>query len=176
MGPSLLYWWCVCQVCPHHLPNTSLWVISNHGDHLCTDHRLLQHTLHCNHQSCQLCWNERRLNVYYTINRSVLLLISVLVYINFLYSRSVACPSSLSAASGVVDIQIPSVTTVGSTLTFTCSDNQMRDSICGSDGRWSPNPEDFMCSTIGVYNYRCAVRLHANLMVFDCIITKTIII
>ncbi|XP_064402839.1 uncharacterized protein LOC135348523 [Halichondria panicea] len=61
----------------------------------------------------------------------------------------VSCPSSLSAASGVVIVQIPSVPTVGSTLTFTCFEsNQMIPSTCGSDGQWSPNPEDFMCPTI----------------------------
>ena len=41
VGHSLLYWWCVCQVCPHHLPNTSLRVTSNHGHHLSTDDHLV---------------------------------------------------------------------------------------------------------------------------------------
>ncbi len=41
LGPSLLYWWCVCQLCPHHLPSTSLWVISHRGDHLGTNYCLL---------------------------------------------------------------------------------------------------------------------------------------
>ena len=46
LGLPLLYWWCVCQVCPHHLSNTSLWVTSHRGDHLSTDHCFLQHSLH----------------------------------------------------------------------------------------------------------------------------------
>ncbi len=37
LGPSLLYWWCVSQLCRHHLPNTSLRVTSHRGDHLSTD-------------------------------------------------------------------------------------------------------------------------------------------
>ena len=69
--------------------------------------------------------------------------------IDFLHS--VSCSSSLSAASGVVNIQIPSVPTVGSTLTFTCSENnQLVISTCGSDRRWSPNPENFVCPTMGI--------------------------
>ena len=56
VGLPLLNWWCVCQLCPHHLPNTSLWVTSHCGDHLCTHHCLLQYSLQCDHQSCQLRW------------------------------------------------------------------------------------------------------------------------
>ncbi len=64
--------------------------------------------------------------------------------------HSVACPSSLSFVTGVVNIQTTSVPTVGSTLTFTCSDtNHVVTSTCGSDKRWNPDPEDFMCPTMG---------------------------
>ncbi|XP_064401906.1 uncharacterized protein LOC135347787 isoform X1 [Halichondria panicea] len=61
----------------------------------------------------------------------------------------VACPSSLSVASGVANVQIPSLPTLNSILTFTCfEDNQMVTSTCGSDGQWNPDPEDFMCPTM----------------------------
>ncbi|XP_064382170.1 uncharacterized protein LOC135331039 [Halichondria panicea] len=61
----------------------------------------------------------------------------------------VTCSSSPSTASGVVNDQIPSVPTVGSKLNFGCSgENQMRTSTCGSDGRWNPDPEDFMCPIV----------------------------
>ncbi len=67
--------------------------------------------------------------------------------------HAVSCPSSLSTAIGVVNVQTPSVPTVDSTLTFTCSgSDQIRTSICGSDGRWNPNPENFVCPTIGEFH------------------------
>ena len=63
---------------------------------------------------------------------------------------TVTCPSSPSAASGVVNIQTPSVPVVGSTLTFSCSeyqDGMTEQSTCGSDRQWSPDPETFSCPT-----------------------------
>ncbi len=61
---------------------------------------------------------------------------------------TVTCSSSLSAASEVVILQsinIP-VIMMGSTLAFSCSERQ---STCGSNGQWSPDPEIFSCSTPG---------------------------
>ncbi len=47
LGPSLLYWWCVCQLYPHHLPNISLGspvTMDTTPTH--ADHHLLQHILY----------------------------------------------------------------------------------------------------------------------------------
>ncbi len=65
---------------------------------------------------------------------------------------TVACSSSPSSASGVVNVQIPSVPIVDSKLNFSCSgsgDGQMRISTCGNDGQWKPDPENVMCPTVG---------------------------
>ncbi len=146
--PSLLYWWYVCQLHPHHLTTTSLRVTSHHGNQLYTDHSLLQHSLQCDYQSCQLCRNEWWLNSYYyphwLVNSSLRLCVCTLSL------PTVTCPSSPSAASGVVNILTPSVPIVGSTLTFSCSeyqDGMTEQSTCGSDGQWSPDPETFSCPT-----------------------------
>ena len=53
----------------------------------------------------------------------------------------------------MVIVQIPSVPTVDSTLAFTCSeDNQIVTSICGNDGRWNPDPEEFLCPTMSKFD------------------------
>ena len=76
--------------------------------------------------------------------------------------HAVTCSSSPSTASGVVNDQIPSVPTVGSKLNFGCSgENQMRTSTCGSDGRWNPDPEDFMCPIVG--ELMCAIHMQLSL-------------
>ncbi len=63
---------------------------------------------------------------------------------------TVTCPSSPSAASGVVNIQTPSVPIVGSTLNFSCSeyqDGMTEQSTCDSDGQWSLDPQTISCPT-----------------------------
>ncbi len=77
-------------------------------------------------------------------------LLSQCVCVCTLSLPTVTCPSSPSAASGVVNIQTPSVPIIGSTLTFSCSeyqDGMTEQSTCGSDGQWSPDPETFPCPT-----------------------------
>ena len=57
-----------------------------------------------------------------------------------------SCSSSPSTADGVVLNNVPSVTTEGSILIFTCmGTSDMVTSTCGSDGMWSPEPADYVC-------------------------------
>ena len=73
----------------------------------------------------------------------------------------VACPSFPTPASGVRIDSLPSVPVEGSTLTFTCIEvNQMIASTCGSDGRWSPDPQTYVCPTVGMdYSLVCCLLL-----------------
>ena len=60
-----------------------------------------------------------------------------------------SCSSSPSTADGVVLNNVPSVTTEGSILIFTCmGTSDMVTSTCGSDGMWSPDPADYVCAAI----------------------------
>ena len=82
---------------------------------------------------------------------------------------TVACPSSPSSASGVVNIQAPSVPIVGSTLTFSCSeyeDGMIEQSTCDSDGQWSPDPETFPCPTPRMQTI--AILLHTTHVSISC--------
>ena len=73
----------------------------------------------------------------------------------------VACPSSPTPASGVRIDSLPSVPGEGSTQTFTCIGiSQMIASTCGSDGRWSPDPQTYVCPTLGMdYGLVCCLLL-----------------
>ena len=73
----------------------------------------------------------------------------------------VACPSSPTLASGVRIDSLPSVPVEDSTLTFTCTESNHRiASTCGSDGRWSPDPQTYVCPTLGMdYSLVCCLLL-----------------
>ena len=71
-----------------------------------------------------------------------------------------ACPSP-TPASGVRIDNLPNVPVKGSTLTFACVQvSQMISSTCVGDGRWYPDPQTYVCPTLGMdYSLICCLLL-----------------